>query len=151
MKKHPKSVTEAQVETPVHTEDDPIENIPVAVEKPRPLNVTDDGEELETLVSSAEYWPFETNPVFSGIYRRLFVREHDDEKDPTKKAGDIIGFICEQDHTQEEWIIGNSYQIQKGIEQVIEGERIRITFMGKTTNAKNQPLNKFLVQKYKNQ
>lgn len=100
---------------------------------------------MVTLVSGAEYFDFEVNPVFDGTYLRPMYREKDGAKG--QHAGDLIGFYF-ADGDGEEHIIGNSHAIEKAITMIKPGRKLRITFQGQTLNAKNQKVNKFKVEAY---
>lgn len=102
---------------------------------------------LETIVSGAEFWDFEKNAQFDGIYLSNSMREQDSLTNPDQKAGDIMGYVCEDDKG-EQHIIGNSYAIEKGIDAIKVGDKIRVTFLGKSLNSKNQPVNRFKFQRY---
>lgn len=135
-KKQEKPIEENQVENQV--EETPKEN------------PTETPAKEVTLVSGAEYWDFEANPAFVGLYDSLVKREQD-EVNGTGKAGDLIGFNF-LDADGEMHIISNSYAIEKALlmdykgSKVLEsGNVIKIIFLGKGENSKGQPFNRFKV------
>lgn len=105
--------------------------------------------DFETVVSSAEYWKHEQEPIFIGEYSgRNMIRKEDDPKEPNKKAGDIMGYICTS-QDGEEVIIGNSYAITEAFEAegnpFKAGDIVRVEFLGKSAMSNGQSVNRFKV------
>lgn len=103
----------------------------------------------KTLVSGAGYHDFKTSPVYQGQYRRNVVREKDGDlaKNPPEKAGDLIGFIFEDEFGQET-IISNSFNILKALEAIKYDTKttLWIEFQGKVAGKGGRMVNRFHVQ-----
>ena len=102
----------------------------------------------KTIVSGAEFYDFEKNPVFVGKYLRDVVREKDGKNaatNPNEKAGSVMGYLF-QAETGDETIIGNSFSIQKALQDPKNREvTLWIEFEGKT-EIKGKPFNRFHIQ-----
>lgn len=94
------------------------------------------------LVSGGSFHDFETEPVFEGVYKGVVQAEKDNETRNQKK-GDVIGYAFDGEN-DEESIIGNSHSVRKAIEQVTEGAKLRIEFLGKG-ESNGKPFNKFKI------
>lgn len=96
---------------------------------------------MQKLSTGAEFHDFEKMPVYFGKYVQPVTREKDSD-DGTRKAGEVIGYDFE-DQDGNTTIIGNSHAIAKDLAKVKPGAIVGFKFMGKTTNSKNQPVNRF--------
>lgn len=121
-----------------------LEGIPTGAKTP---------EGMIMLTTGAEFWNFEQNPVFQGTYTGEHFTE---EPDPETGFPKLLGYDM-QDTDGKDWIIGNSYAIQKSLLSVVKFEgkdmearsipkaEFYIQFLGKTENSKGQPVNRFKV------
>lgn len=145
-----KEETTPTVEAPTPTPTD-AEGLPIIRKKNRTV---------VNLISGAEFHDFDEEPVFAGIYHKPVIREKDGpnvEKNPNEKAGTVMGyqfttlldFNTDKERQGYDAIVGNSEQIKRGLEQAKDGDIYRIEFKGKTTNSKNQPVNIYRVDLYK--
>lgn len=103
-----------------------------------------------TLTSGAEYWDFEEEPEFIGVYDSLVQRKQDDPKTGGKE-GDIIGFNF-IDEENEMHIIGNSYAIEEALQMDFNGKKVmdsgyalKIVFKGQGQKADGQKFNRFKI------
>lgn len=101
---------------------------------------------MKKLSSSSEFVDFEVTPRVLGKFLAPVKREKDGN-DENQKAGDVIGYEFELENG-DTVLVGNSYVIQKAITMVDPGSILGVTFRGKTTNAKNQPVNLFEVLQF---
>lgn len=110
---------------------------------------------IRTIISGAEFWDFDEEPIFIGRFKTEVLREEDVlDKDGKKvhSAGDTMGYLFEAEEDGEEHIVGNSHQIQKALELVKQDESVNlndavfyIEFLGKGENSKKQPFNRFKI------
>jgi hypothetical protein len=92
------------------------------------------------IVSGAEYWNFEENPIFIGKYQGIAKNEE----------GKVIGFNF-IDLDNEDYIITNSHSIEKALNTEVNGtlvhdldKNLEIIFRGKVTSkSSGKPFNKF--------
>jgi hypothetical protein len=92
------------------------------------------------IVSGAEYWNFEENPIFVGKYQGIAKNEE----------GKVIGFNF-IDLDDEDYIITNSHSIEKALNTEVNGilvhdldKNLEIIFRGKVTSkSTGKPFNKF--------
>jgi len=100
---------------------------------------------MKKLTSASEYFDFEKQQILLGKFVGVVLAEKDSPEN-NRKAGDIIGFEIEQENG-ECTIAGNSYLINKGLthQDCGVGSIVGIKFLGKTTNSKNQPVNRHEV------
>jgi hypothetical protein len=96
------------------------------------------------IVSGAEYWDFDENTTFIGTWTGREMKREKDGKEDNQKKGDVIGFYFVDENGQE-WVISNSHQIKKAVEQVEEGDKLEIIFKGKTENASGKPVNRYEI------
>lgn len=98
---------------------------------------------MKKLSSASEFHDFEKNPILVGTFTNPVLRD-EDSSDGFHKKGELMGYEFElEDGTCT--IVGNSYMINKAIEKTGVGHVLGIKFLGKTTNSKNQPVNRFEV------
>lgn len=107
-----------------------------------------DGAKLKPLllVSAADYWDFEQHPEFTGLYTG------DHHSSEEGEEGTIIGFNF-IDKEGQDWLITNSYSIQKALDMDYNGKPaknhglpFRITFKSKVKIADGKYFNKFRVE-----
>jgi hypothetical protein len=92
------------------------------------------------IVSGAEYWNFEENPIFVGKYQGIAKNEE----------GKVIGYNF-IDLDNEDYIISNSHSIEKALNTEVNGtlvhdldKNLEIIFRGKiTSKSTGKPFNKF--------
>lgn len=109
-------------------------------------------EVAENVISGAEFWDFDTDPIFAGEFTgKPAIREKDGknaETNPNERAGSIMGFNF-VDKNGEMFIIGNSHQIAKAIEDCgkkgYKHPRLRIEFLGQSPNASGQKVNRYKI------
>lgn len=114
---------------------------------------------IRNLISGAEFHDFKKdNAVFIGYYIRPVKREKDGvnvNNNPNEKAGTVMGYLFtelknfETEHEEKGYdsIVGASEQITRAMEGAVEGDLYRFEFLGETTNSKNQPVNRFRIDK----
>lgn len=96
----------------------------------------------KVIISGAQYWDFDTNPQFEGMYRGQVIREEDQK---------VIGFNFE-DMAGDLHIISNSHSIEKSLHtphkdgELYEDPEavLRILFLGKT-EINGKPFNRFKI------
>lgn len=100
---------------------------------------------MKKLTSASEYHDFEKNQLLIGKFVAVVTAEKDSPEN-NRKAGDVIGYEIEQENG-DCTIAGNSFLIQKGLthSDCGIGSIVGIRFLGKTTNSKNQPVNRHEV------
>lgn len=98
---------------------------------------------MKKLSSASEFHDFEKEPLVIGTFTNPIFRD-EDSPDGTQKKGDLLGYELELENGTSE-IVGNSYMIKKSLEKTGVGHVVGIKFLGKTTNSKNQPVNRFEV------
>ncbi len=104
---------------------------------------------MKKLSSASEFHDFEKHPLLIGTFTSPILREEDSANGEHKK-GDLMGYEFEkEDGTCT--IVGNSYMIAKSIEKSGIGHVMGVKFLGKTTNSKNQPVNRFEVIEFDGQ
>jgi hypothetical protein len=102
---------------------------------------------MKSVVSGAKFIVWTVGMIFFGRIGKPVIREKDGanaEQNPNEKAGTIMGYEI-VDKNGEVHILGNSATIKNAVEKVGEGAIVRIEFLGKGTNAKNQPVNLFKI------
>ena len=101
-----------------------------------------------TIVSSAQYWDFEKNPIFKGYY----ISEHSG-KDSETGEDKVFGFNF-SDQDGQEYLITNAWSIKKALDTVDDktscmvrdmNTLIEIEFIEKVENKKGRPFNRFKV------
>ncbi len=104
--------------------------------------------ELETISSGASFHKFENEgDTYEGILTDQVVEAPEDDEQSGRKKGDLMGFVFE-DLDGEQTIIGATAVIEKAITGACNaGDHLVITFKGKRTNSKNQPVNVFKIQR----
>lgn len=98
---------------------------------------------MKKLSSASEFHDFEKQPLIVGVFKSVVLREQD-SADGTQKTGTVLGYELEPE-TGESVIVGNSHMVEKAIVKSGLGAVLGIRFLGKTTNSKNQPVNRFEV------
>lgn len=101
----------------------------------------------ESLISGADFWDFEQEPVFEGAYVKEVIREKDGPDaatDPNQKAGSIMGYLFVTDDGDEA-IIGNSHSVAKAISKCAPKDYLRFQYLGKGQTASNKPFNRFKI------
>lgn len=100
---------------------------------------------MKKLSSISEFHNFETTPLLVGKLIGPILRDQD-SLDGTQKKGSVMGFEIE-DEDGKTHLAGASHMINKSLtnEECGIGSIVGIKFMGKTVNAKKQPLNKHEV------
>lgn len=135
-----------ELETPIGGDVDLNAELEKSKAEPAPAK-----EELETLVSGAEFHKFDTDPVYVGTFTGQTSRREKDGASENQKAGDLMGYVFENETDGELSIIGSSNQIVKAMNDgnVKEGDKLRIEFLGSTTNKAGQKVNRFKIQRYR--
>ena len=100
---------------------------------------------MKPVITSAEFWDFDTKPKFIGIFDRPMLSEHDDPE-KNRKRGDTMGYYF-KDFEGNQHIISASHQITKALTsgQVGVGNCLLIEYKGKTQKSDGQNVNKFDV------
>ena len=125
------------------------ESVAKAHEENKALPV-DDNEEVETLVSGADFFEFtDSNNVFVGRYLGTKAVREKDGQGENQKAGSVMGYNFVSDDG-EQYIIGNSHAVQKAMD-IVESRalvkpRMRFTFLGQTKNSAGQKVNQFNIE-----
>ena len=107
---------------------------------------------MRKIVSAADFKEFVEGESYSGKFVRPVHRETDHPTDPSKKRGDLMGYLFE-DYKGEETIIGASHSITKALTAENEGvgNFYQITFVEKVNIDGGRAFNKYDVQAYDNE
>jgi hypothetical protein len=102
----------------------------------------------QTLVSGGQFHPFDTEPVFEGVYtgNNALAQKDDLTQENGRKAGDVIGYIFE-DEEGNEVIVGRNHSTEKAMQQVEKLEKpvMRFEFLGKVQMKGGKPFNRFKI------
>ncbi len=105
---------------------------------------------MQSVISGADFFDFDVNPIFEGTFIKKVLREKDSAPDGNgrvQKAGSVMGYLFKDD-SEFETIIGNSHQVEKALEGAIPGkDYFRFEFKGKGANSLGQSFNKFSIDK----
>lgn len=93
-------------------------------------------------LTSPDYHDFEKASEVYGTYVEPFLRPKDDAKDKTKKKGDVIGYVLENEKGTRT-IVGNSFLVEKYLKDAEKGTIFGFRFLGQQKNAKGQKFNAF--------
>lgn len=127
----------SEVQNPVPPTMNDSEGLPILKEKRK----------FKNLISGADFKEFGEGEIYEGTFLRETIREKDGPNvasNPNEKAGTVMGYLFRNDSGKEE-IIGASHQITEVMKKASQGDYFRFTFLGKTENAKGQPVNRFRI------
>jgi hypothetical protein len=98
-------------------------------------------------LTAPDYHDFEKEKDYVGEYVEQFLRPKDDDKDKTKKKGDLIGYVF-QDAKGSKEIVGNSYLVEKSMKEIKKGDIVGFRFLGQDKNTKGQKFNNFDIWQF---
>ena len=102
----------------------------------------------QTLVSGGQFHQFDTEPIFEGVYtgNNALAQKDDLTQENGRKAGDVIGYIFE-DEEGNEVIVGRNHSTEKAMQQVEKLEKpvMRFEFLGKVQMKGGKPFNRFKI------